>query len=267
MFDPNYVYQNLRCGKIPNRFGIGPKTHPTHQGFININVSSMNKRSWGKLSPMVLGPVNIISKKEPSSFYPNGITPGFVDNGNDTQVGKSYCIENFWQGSKVYDIDIRGNEIQDSFFQRRSRLMNDPKPHRRALPKGKATIVCAVFNGIPMGYVTSRIFYCTMYAKKASQTPEFAALKDMFLKGTNVHLLEHDGRDVQMSYNSLMIAYMDPREIFGHGLVLCCMLLGLNIWGDYNRWRTQQLSIPISLRSSNGYIEIFDKIKIPRSRY
>lgn len=115
------VVGNVRCNQIihfraPSHLD---KTHPVIPGYTNINATSGNAR-WKGLSPMKLGPFYLREHTVVTPWYPNGVHPGFTGDGEGFQT--LYCtnLENIWQGSKVYDIDLDANRlIQPSFYERR----------------------------------------------------------------------------------------------------------------------------------------------------
>ena len=99
----------VRCGRIVHFRSKEPdKTHPTISNFINVNVTSANKK-WGSLSPMKLGPfiVDEDFHRYPieNPYYPDGLEPGFVMN-DGKQRATVTNLENYYQGSKVLDIDL-----------------------------------------------------------------------------------------------------------------------------------------------------------------
>jgi hypothetical protein len=120
-----------------------------------------------------------------------------------------------------------------SFFKRRQKLFESDIPKRRAVPKSKGYVIAGFYNGQIMRYIESRKkIYCPMYAKLIKQTSEFKKLKKMHKNGQNLLIVGPDGRDIPMTYRSLKKAVNDPNHIFGHELVICCLLLGWEVWND-----------------------------------
>jgi hypothetical protein len=240
----------VRCGKIPDRFGQGQlqpdgttsKVHPNIPGFANINVSSGGGQ-YKVLSPMKLGPLAVYEKKIPLPGYPDGVHPGFESYDEDTQVAVAQIFENWWQGSKVYNVDVQNGEIQMSFFQRRAEMFADPKPHRRSLPKAKGYPVAGYFDGEILGYVVSRFFYIQTYENLIREKPEYQQLVQRVNRGENLQFIGYDGRDPAsgLPYGANPITYeileremYNPARPFGHELVLCGMLLGLRPWDNFD---------------------------------
>lgn len=124
---------SVRVGTLPYRFGKGVKTHPKIPGYINVNVTS-GSNQWSRgLSPMTLGPFQVSEQLVPLSYYPSGIHPGFhYDPISGRQITVAQNFENYHQSLKYYNIDLDENGIiQPSFFERRAKMLADPKPHRR----------------------------------------------------------------------------------------------------------------------------------------
>ena len=228
----------VRCGLIVHFRSKEPdKTHPTIINFININVTSANKR-WGSLSPMKLGPFIIDENfhKYPieNPYYPDGIEPGFLVN-DDKQRATVTNLENYYQGSKVLDIDlveINGkNIVKKDFFIRRGKLMHDPQPHRRPAPKKVATPVASYFDGIFYNYYGSRYIYCYLYEQLVTITLEYQELVKLLENGTNLHIIGYDGFDIgEINEENLKKAYLDTSRPFGHELVLCALLSNIRPW-------------------------------------
>lgn len=247
---------DVRCGKLPHFRGAGilhpdgtvSKKHPVLPGYTNINVSTAGT-TYKALSPMLLGPLTAVEKKSPNKWFPNGIHPGFTSLDETRQQAISYNLENWWQGSKVYNIDVsppggpEGNMIQRSFFDRRAALMGDPKGHRRALPKKDGYPVAAYFDGNVLNYVSSRIYYISYYEQLASARPEYQELQRQVNNGLNVQIIGFDGHDPDtgadygahpITYEILEREMYNPKLPFGHELVLCGMLLDLRPWLNFD---------------------------------
>ena len=223
---------NIRCNRIIHYRSKEPgdKRHPTIPGYVNVNVTSGNSK-WKGLSPMKIGPCTFKEIILPMTWYPSGIHPGFADNGDGYQVATSMNFENFWQGSKIMDVDLDASgNIQPSFFERRAKMMRDPQPHRRALPKAKGKPISAYFNGALYDYIQSRPIYCDLYAAYASETPEYKELVRLRDSGVNLHIIGYDGLDTEVNEDTMMKAFLDPARPFGHELVLSCMLKDIAPW-------------------------------------
>ena len=241
---------DIRCNRIIHFRSKEPgdKTHPVIPGYVNINATSGNAR-WKGLSPMKLGPFNLQEHRVVTPWYPNGIHPGFTPVGTDLQVIPCTNMENIWQGSKVFDIDLESKIplwiepgsiseldvnrlIQPSFYERRRKMAYDPQPHRRALPKAKGTTVCAYWDGTLLAYLDSRLIYCELYTSLVQATPEYHELVRMRDAGTNLQILGFDGQNLPITPEAMRAACLDPTKPFGHELVLSCLLKGITPWRD-----------------------------------
>lgn len=225
---------DVRCNRIIHYRSKEPgdKTHPVIQGYVNINATSGNAR-WKGLSPMKLGPFYLREHCVETPWYPKGVHPGFsvVEEGFQAL----YCtnLENIWQGSKVYDVDLDASKIiQPSFYERRKNMAHDPQPHRRALPKAKGTPVCAYWDGTLLSYLDSRLIYCELYQSLVRNTPEYQELVRMRENGTNLQIIGYDGQNLPITNEAMKTACLDPTKPFGHELVLCCMLKDIYPWRD-----------------------------------
>lgn len=230
----------IRCGRIVHFRSKEPnKTHPTIADFININVTSANKK-WGNLSPMKLGPFIIEEglHKYPSTdpYYPIGVEPGFsLSDDGSNQRATVTNLENYYQGSKILDIDLTSVDgktvVKKEFFIRRGKLMHDPQPHRRPVPKSVGSPVASCFDGIFYNYYGSRYIYCYLYEQLVTLTPEYKELYDLLHSGTNLHVIGYDGFDIgEVNEMNLKNAYLDKSRPFGHELVLCSLLSNIRPW-------------------------------------
>lgn len=228
----------VRCGHIAHFRAPKDvdKTHPKIPGFTNINATSGN-RTWKGLSPMLLGPFQVIERRFPTRDYPDGVHPGFVALNQELQVGRATNLENWWQYSKLYDVDgpydLSQGVLPRSFLLRRAQGMGDPKPHRRAMPKAKGTPVASYFDARVFQYVPSRKFYCTVYEDLVQRTPEYQNLQQRVANGENLLVIGYDGYDLPITNEAVNLAYHDPSRPFGHELVLFAILNGLQ-----RPWRT-----------------------------
>lgn len=225
-----HVTGQIRCGRITRG-----SPHPRLDGYVNINVTSSCTGKWRALSPMVLGPLKIVEHIRPCALYPTGIMPGFTQEG-DKQVITAVIMENVWQYSKIFSVDIDGNNnIQPSFFERRAHGMVSDKPKRRVFPK-KCNIqtVAAYHDGKILGYVDSRAYYCYYYYNLTINHPIYRELQQLMMRGHNVLVLDFDapeqGHTINLTRDYIISNYHCVTQPFGHGLLLCAMLLGVYPW-------------------------------------
>lgn len=216
---------SVRLGKLQKY-----KTHPRLDGYSNLIVCSVNN-NWGQLSPMKLGPFTVIE-----DIRNNIIHPGFKDMGNGKQIAVCNNLENYWQYSKVYSVDVVNGVIQQSYFNRRAEGMASIRAKRRVFPKNSnITTVCAYYDGMTFDYLQSRIFYCTYYEYLASNHPKYIEMKRLYDSGAKIILLDYDapGEDShnrELTEEYIIREYNDTTHPFSHGMVLCCMLMGIRPW-------------------------------------
>ncbi len=219
----------VRCAKTSR--GVH---HPHLPDFTNINVGS--RGLYGKfISPFKLGPVQIVELIKPNAYFPDGIHPGFVRSIEmpGYQKANIQIFENYWQGSKIYSHEVVNGQLQKSFFERRPKAFDMTKGKRRFFPKKSHGFPISSYYGSIMGYVQSRkIIYCPLYSMLVENTPQLKELKKRLKTGENLLIIGPDGRDIPMTEESLRQAVNDPTYIFGHELVICCLLLGFKVWID-----------------------------------
>jgi hypothetical protein len=226
---------DVRCGKIERG-----KHHPVIPGFQKILAYSNGQKEWKPLSPFLIGPFSVIDNLSFAHRFQDGIHPGFqYYPPENKQIINCLSFERYWQGGKIFAVDYdQQHQLKFSFFERRRLVFTDPqrekKDIRHPLPKAKYGYpVAGFYNGEILGYVESRKkYYCPAYAYFASMTPEYQELKRMHDAGQNLLICGPDGLDVAIDDASLRRLINDPKYIFGHELVLCCMLKGLTPWID-----------------------------------
>lgn len=164
------------------------------------------------LSPMSLGPVKGVGR-----------------------MPEAKCLENWWQGQKLYEeeIDKFGN-VSDVFFQRRDEMFADSTPHRRKEGM-KTNVDCFLWtdnegNHIRYKYVPSRQFYCNLYERLSAENSDLTDLRRLREDGLNINIIGYDGFDFEKAEGrtaaeKLMTCYLDPSRPFGHEMVIVCLLL------------------------------------------
>lgn len=206
------------------------KEHPKKKGYFNVNVCS-NSRQWKDLSPMLLGPVRWAEKRCCLYDYPDGLLPGCRIINKKLMYVEALVLENIWQASKCYNIDLdKKGYIKKSFFERRARFFQETKGHRRTIPKSRGYPVAAYFDGRLFSYLQSRAIYCYLYEKLASKTEKFELLEELLRNDEKLLILGFDGQKMQATPDNLERAYRDPSKPFGHELVICSMLIGYRPW-------------------------------------
>mmetsp|Transcript_25072 Transcript_25072/g.31901 ORF Transcript_25072/g.31901 Transcript_25072/m.31901 type:complete len:283 (-) Transcript_25072:93-941(-) len=213
----------IRVLRIYNRFSkvdAELKKWPSVPGYERYNVCKNNK--YQALSPMVLGPV----------YDENGEL--FAEN-----------VEDAWQCSKVFTSHLNGCSV-DSMewvknwqeWSKRGRFSKEARRHRQ-LQRGDQTLF-SYYMGDKLTYVQARKrMYCRWYQQTVVETDAFKDLKARHMDGIDLLLLEYDGLDrndpeqnKDLDRESLHTFLNDPHTIFGHGLVLACLLLDLPLWEE-----------------------------------
>jgi len=192
----------VRCSQLPNRFGDGPKTHPSISGFININVCSSSRQWSRQMSPMI--EMEFLADNEEWKYF-----------------------ENWWQAGKIYSF-----QSDEDWEKKREEMRIDNKPHRRSYPKKMGSAISSSYHGRIYDYLSSRIkIYCTNYVYLYEDSTTYKKLFDLHQK-EKINIIGFDGRDIPITERSLRKAVCDPGFIFGHELVICSMLIGYHPWED-----------------------------------
>lgn len=96
------------------------------------------------------------------------------------------------------------------------------------------------YRGKAYSYVTARkLTYCRWYSDLVRRTGAFAELQRRLEAGISLILLDHDGqpRDGSEDIRPVTEGFArtrinDKSKIFGHGFVLACCLLDIDVWSD-----------------------------------
>lgn len=185
------------------------------------------------------------------SLSPKSLGPVVHNQGAGLPPAKN--LENFWQGSKLFEQEAEDVEEGDEdptqssphtlaagkrpsrlYYDNRAQFYDDDEPHRH---KYKSTDgpnpnkpLCWIWTHADgteqrFSYVEARQFYCTYYERMASTQDDFAALRAMIASGTNVEIVGYDARPLDYAdANAVEAAYLDDTKPFGHELVLYTML-------------------------------------------
>jgi len=235
-----------------NRIERGKK-HPTLPNFENIEAHSNGPKVWQPLSPFNLGPFPVTEKYNPNDIFADELNPGWTKfwNGNEwMQTITCLSFERYWQGGKVYPVDLtgtnnnhnnvifQGKTLNKNFYYRRIDMFTNPNRAkasiRHPLPKAKHGVpIQGYYSNEFLDYVTSRKkYYCPGYEYFAWHTEEYKLLLKKHFNNENLQILGYDGINVEINENNMRNIINNPKYIFGHELVLCCMLLGLKPWLD-----------------------------------
>lgn len=215
----------IRSGKVQRA-----QPYPSVPGFTVIPAWSRGANPWNQLSPMKLGPVDVIENLP--------LRPGFELSGDKTYTTATcYIFENYFQSGKIYRVDlidgsnpITVENLKSSFWERRAKIFQMQTGVRHALPKAKYGLpISSYYLGEIMDYITSRHkIYVTLYQSLIIDHPVFLKLKEKFLTGENLLIVGPDDHDEnkKLTLELLDTLIDNPKLIYGHELVICATLLG-----------------------------------------
>lgn len=217
---------SVRCGRVQRAVA-----HPRLPNYTVCPVWSRGAGDMKQLSPMLLRNVIIIEPLEAKLRPGYSISPCEL-----MQVADVSCFENYWQGSKIYLVDlidaaapITVDNLRPGFWMRRAAIYASVAPIRRALPKAKyGTPIAGYYRGQIMSYVQSRIsIYIPLYCELVEKHPVFLELLRLHRCGKNLLLIGPDGYDPSVELTCELLGQLQLRDdmIYGHELVLCQMLL------------------------------------------
>jgi len=242
------MFGGVKCGKIERG-----KNHPSFPGFEKISAYSNGPKVWQPLSPFNLGPFSVTEKYNPYDQFENNNQLGwkyFHNEQGHVQTIIVLSFERYWQGGKVYPNDLidppqnfdhsvatfNGKILGPSFYQRRVDILTNPnrdkKDIRHPLPKKKYGLpIQGFYSGEFVDYITSRKkYYCPSYRYFAFNTPTYQELLKKHQNGENLLICGPDGLDTEITEQNMRELISNPKIIFGHELVLCCMLSNLLVW-------------------------------------
>jgi len=243
----------LACGKTERG-----KPHPYIYNFEKIAAYSNGPDIWKPLSPFNLGPFPVTEKFNPNDIFTDGIRPGWTKFWNGIewmQTINCLSFERYWQGGKVYQKDLSEisfhNHISSintpilgkytlnsSFYERRIDMFTNPNRAKTSVrnPLPKATYgkpIQGFYSNEFIDYVSSRKkYYCPGYVYFASQTRTYQTLLEKHQRGENLLIVGPDGLNTPITDQNMRNIINDPKYIFGHELVICCMLANLTPWID-----------------------------------
>lgn len=161
-----------------------------------------------------------------SSLSPMSLGP--VDHGQPG-LPEASCIENFHQFGKVFADEIYDDDDRDptpKFFEAQRKGYLDPVPHRHKR-KGEIPEYSAWLRQdgtlIQCGYIESRQFYCTFYARLTAGNADLAHLKGLLNQGYNLQICGYDANP-RLTPQNVDQWYLDSSAPFGHESVLFALL-------------------------------------------
>jgi len=149
----------------------------------------------------------------------------------------AFNLEDAWQCTKVFrdQVGADGYPVEDWYYwTKQGRASRYGQRHRG---QGLGSCQYSWFKAQKLDYVTARKqLYCRWYAELVVQTKAYQDLKARHDSGINLLLVEFDGLDRAdtrpLTEARLAAILNDETQIFGHGLVLACVLMGFRPW-DY----------------------------------
>lgn len=174
---------------------------------IVIDCTSWSKEPWSRaFSPFYLGPVEV--------------TPY-----DETLVSQN--MENAWQFSKVFS----GYEDKEKYLEWAKKGFDSKKAIRYPIARGTHSLY-HVHKGEKLNKVEARKkIYCPLYAYCVEKYAKDALdkLRDLYLEGKNIALLDFDGYS---KYTSLKEVLNDPNKKMGQAFVLAMIILNQRYWED-----------------------------------
>lgn len=200
----------IALDKLPGR---SSKTAiPMIPGYLSINVCSSSK-TWTKgLSPTRCG----------------SVTHQELDWDN-TPLPVASCVENLWQFCKVWPFDLDDNTLKKSYFKRKREGFLNPRGVRHPVKSVDKTIkpISTYYRGEFLSWIPARKkFYCPVYESSVIRTGAYQELEKLHQNGYNLLILDYDGYKTK----DFTKAIHNEKKPFGHGHVLCCMLMNNRVW-------------------------------------
>ena len=199
--------------------------------WVLVNSSSRSKERWSReLSPMLLGPCEL-----------------YV--GPDGQMLTSQTVEAAWQCSKVYPHQVGpdGEPTQEWWEWARRGWAKTYQEYAAQdkmslrYPMGKDPLTgrspraaYSYWAGAHCDYVKGRQrIYIPLYTKAVERTDAYRWLQEMYedakSRGAGVKIYDFDGLNLYAAGRSYAEALADTTRPFGHSLVLCAMLEGVDL--------------------------------------
>ena len=171
---------------------------------ITINTTSRS-RNWSRgLSPFFLGPVPL---------YEGAPCP------------EATCVENAWQGAKVYPIQVGpAGDPMPAYFDWARGVFTSERALRYPMGKG-AVPAYSWWGDAPLPYVEARKrIYIPIYARLVVKTDAFAQLLRLYRRWGKIDLWDFDGYDHHALGMSLKDVINSDTRKMGHAFVLAILL-------------------------------------------
>lgn len=196
-----------------------------------VNSSTHSKEAWSReLSPMLLGPCELYA-------------------GPDGRMLTSRTVEAAWQHSKVYPQHVgpNGEPTQEWWEWAKS---DWGKSYEEYASQGKAALrypmgkdsrtgrsprpAYSYWEGKHLDYVTARRhIYIPLYMRAVTQTSPWRRLQEMYdearAAGDGLRIYDFDGFNPNAAGRTYAAALADTTRPFGHSLVLCALLEGVDL--------------------------------------
>lgn len=220
--------------------------YPTVPGFKTVIVTTACFKEWKDLSPYYLrtekGEI-IENKWQFSKLYKT--VP------HSTQRYSRFDKTVIWEHPSETHVDDNNN-ILPAYYAWRNKGFNNP--HAVRYPCGykhRSNVLTSIDdNGNFYDYIRARFYiYCKIYYDAAIVCPKFHELKQLLNNGVNLLIIEVDGpkqqdldyyinkygvpfdfitnNTIDINQQNMDIMLNDPKNSFGHGYVLACMLLNI----------------------------------------
>ncbi len=191
------------------------------------------------------------------NFFPNNVMYGIHLDQISPYVlrdSEQHIFECIWQFSKLYqvveaqyevkagkiiwehprEVHLKDGQLTEAFWKWRKKGWNNPYPVRYANGyHGRSKCLCAIWyeNGqwITLPYIPARKkIYCKVYEQLVTKTEAFKQLKQAYDRGQSLQICEMDVRPGLVTEEVLRREINNPHECFGHGYVLCTLIMGLS---------------------------------------
>lgn len=227
---PRTAMENVRAySKNSGKRGTGEGLPPTD--WVMVNSSSASQARWSReLSPMLL-------------------PAGDLYIGPDGRTLTSLTVEAAWQHSKVYPQHVGpdgepaqewwewaqaawGKGYEEYASQGKAALRypmgKDPKTGKSPRP------AYSYWAGMHLDYVTARRrIYIPLYTRAVTRTDAWRRLQEVYeaarASGSGLRLFDFDGFNLHAAHRTYAEALADTTRPFGHSLVLCALLEGVDL--------------------------------------
>lgn len=191
-----------------------------------------SSEEWRSLIPSLLGPFHVIDERRVSSYYSEGIQPGFQVTGSG-QMALCRSVSNCFHYSLIYESDVSNGLVTRDFFERRSRGFSSLVERSSSLAK-RGPPVALYFDGRIHDLAMLNYYFCHYYSHVVRYQPAFEQLREL-ASSTPLTIVVDDVEECdcgfELSGDYLRGRYergaMGPKS---YGLVLASLLMGVEPW-------------------------------------